>query len=1079
MPTYQTPGVYIEELPAPQTIEGVSTSTAGFVGLTTKGPSLGNRLITSFAAFQRIFGGYVDESWGNARYLAFAVEGFFRNGGNLAYVARIVGDGATAAERRYNNGFNTRLAADTAAEQTARDTVRLTSLYGIDVGDRLIFRETFAGVPITETRRVIRYDAQTRRVWLEAALTSRFTAARCVVTQENVPAPEPGTSEARLTVRANSEGLWGDALSVEVAPSYGAGAITRAATVDFSTTLLPRPLAFAEGGPAQGALETVLAGADVQIGDVLLLTNPDGHSEERLLITAEQPEGAPDTTRVVWERPLQHAYDAAGSTVERITRVLEPVTPAYLTFAVAGPAADATSIEVVSVSGVSVGDVIEFVSPDGTVSRRRIVTAVDPDGLTVAWEGELGVDFADDATVRHVTHGDPVDLAFAADPPAADATEVELVDASAVTVNAILEFADAAGSTVRVVVDQVEDTTVRWSGELGLADVATVRLLPVAQVVELALLGTGPAASATDVRVSGDPGVRAFDAIEFRNPSTDPPLVVRRVVTNVVGNQIEFEALGATESFDVPGATALWIASPRARVASTAELAAEMAAAEDQDSGPVLVRVRQGGWSQILEVLEIDGDEVVFNGATRPVARAFAASEAGILTTLERALAGRAGSRNLDLGSAANLYARAVIEIDDGSQKSYHRVDSVDGNTLTLIDALTEGVPGGVTVRVVELSVAVEEEDGASELFQGLSLDPAAERFAPTVIGRGSRLITVAVEGELGPLPFDLPQVRWSLLNATPPVDPTRLTGGSDGGVPTAGAYIGRDDGPGQRTGIAALADQDDVALVAVPGITDPDVQIALLDHCALLKSRFAILDSAPGSPIGTGTADDVLVQRSQFDSLYGAIYFPWLRTRNPLDDDDPDGLLVPPSGHVAGICARVDQERGVHKAPANETVRGITDVELKVSDREQAVLNPAAVNVIRDFRDKQRGLRVYGARVLTTNVAWRYVPVRRLAIFIEQSLNVGLQWVVFEPNAEPLWAKVRRTVENFLTVVWRNGALEGITPEEAFQVQCGRGTMSPDDIASGRLIVVVGFAPVRPAEFVIIRVFQKTREAA
>ena len=168
-----------------------------------------------------------------------------------------------------------------------------------------------------------------------------------------------------------------------------------------------------------------------------------------------------------------------------------------------------------------------------------------------------------------------------------------------------------------------------------------------------------------------------------------------------------------------------------------------------------------------------------------------------------------------------------------------------------------------------------------------------------------------------------------------------------------------------------------------------------------------------------------------------------------------------------------------MHKAPANETVRGITDVELKVSDREQAVLNPAAVNVIRDFRDKQRGLRVYGARVLTTEVAWRYVPVRRLAIFIEQSLNVGLQWVVFEPNAEPLWAKVRRTIENFLTVVWRNGALEGVTPDEAFQVQCGRGTMSPDDIASGRLIVVVGFAPVRPAEFVIIRVFQKTREAA
>lgn len=926
MPTYQTPGVYIEELPAPQTIEGVSTSTAGFVGLTTKGPSLGNRLITSFTAFQRIFGGYLDESWGDARYLAFSVDGFFRNGGNLAYVARVVGDGATAAQRSYRNGFNTRLATDTAAEQAARDTVRLTSLFGIDVGDRLIFTESFAGVAIIETRRVVRYDAQTRRVWLEAALAARFTAARCVVTQENVAAPEPGVSEPRLVIHATSEGLWGNALAVEVAPSYGAGAITRAAAVDFSTTLLPRPLAFVAAGPAQGAVEADLADATAEIGDVLRFTNPGGDSVERLLIAAEEPEDAPGTTHVVWERPLEHAYDAAGSTVERVSRVLEPAAPQALAFAADGPAAEAASIEVVSAAGIVVGDVVEF-----------------------------------------------------------------------------------------------------------------------------------------------------------HDPAAVPPLMVRRVVTSIDADnsEIGFDALGEAEDFSGPGTTALWIASPRARVASTVELATELAAAEAAGRGPVVVRVRQGGWSQILEVQSIDGEEVIFNGATRPVIRAFAASEAGQPTVLERALAGRAGNRNLDLGSAANLYAHAVIEIDDATQKTYHRVEAVDGNTLTLVETLTAGVPGGVTVRVVELSIAVEEAAGASELFEGLSLDPAAERFAPTVIGRGSRLITVAIEGDLGPLPFDLPQVRWSLLNATPPADPSRLTGGSDGGLPSAGAYIGRDGGPGQRTGIAALADQDDVALVAVPGVTDPDVQIALLDHCALLKSRFAILDSARGSRIGTGGADDVVVQRSQFDSLYGAIYFPWLRTRNPLDDDDSEGILVPPSGHVVGICARVDQERGVHKAPANETVRGITEVELKVSDREQAVLNPAAVNVIRDFRDKQRGLRVYGTRVLTTNVAWRYVPVRRLAIFIEQSLNVGLQWVVFEPNAEPLWAKVRRTVENFLTVVWRNGALEGVTPDEAFQVQCGRGTMSPDDIATGRLIVVVGFAPVRPAEFVIIRVFQKTREAA
>jgi phage tail sheath protein FI len=162
-----------------------------------------------------------------------------------------------------------------------------------------------------------------------------------------------------------------------------------------------------------------------------------------------------------------------------------------------------------------------------------------------------------------------------------------------------------------------------------------------------------------------------------------------------------------------------------------------------------------------------------------------------------------------------------------------------------------------------------------------------------------------------------------------------------------------------------------------------------------------------------------------------------------------------------------------VHKAPANEVVRGITGLRRKVNKEEQDILNPYPVNinVIRDFRDNNRGIRVYGGRVITSDPDWKYVNVRRLMIFIEASLERGLQWVVFEPNSDPLWARVRRVVSNFLTTVWRSGALEGTKVEEAFFVKCDRTTMTQTDIDNGRLIVVVGVAPVKPAEFVIVRI--------
>jgi hypothetical protein len=218
-------------------------------------------------------------------------------------------------------------------------------------------------------------------------------------------------------------------------------------------------------------------------------------------------------------------------------------------------------------------------------------------------------------------------------------------------------------------------------------------------------------------------------------------------------------------------------------------------------------------------------------------------------------------------------------------------------------------------------------------------------------------------------------------------------------------------------------------------------------------------------------------------DSSYVGLYYPWI---NVVDEATNETILIPSGGHVAGIYARTDEERGVHKAPANEEVRGMLladrgdthPLEFTVTKGGQDVLNPVGVNVIRDFRHTNRGIRVWGARTRSSDPLWKYVNVRRLFIFLEKSIDEGTQWVVFEPNDEPTWAAVRRSITNFLIRVWRDGALMGPTQDDAFFVKCDRTTMTEDDILNGRLICYVGVAPVRPAEFVIIRISQKTIEA-
>lgn len=270
--------------------------------------------------------------------------------------------------------------------------------------------------------------------------------------------------------------------------------------------------------------------------------------------------------------------------------------------------------------------------------------------------------------------------------------------------------------------------------------------------------------------------------------------------------------------------------------------------------------------------------------------------------------------------------------------------------------------------------------------------------------------------------------------------------------------------------GLAALEldPYREVSLVYAPAV-GIDVAKSIISHCERMRFRFAAVDADKGKSDATALDPRTHVQ----DTQYAAFYYPWIAMSDPQTGARK---TVPPGGHVLGVYARSDVERGVFKAPANETLRGALELEFDINDDTQSVLNPRGVNAIRQFPG--RGIRIWGARTMSSNALWKYVSVRRLFIFLERSIYEGTQWVVFEPNDVALWDRVSDTLRLFLRSQWRQGALFGRTEEQAFFVTCNESTMTQDDILNGRLICEVGIAPVRPAEFVVFRIFQHTAEA-
>lgn len=308
----------------------------------------------------------------------------------------------------------------------------------------------------------------------------------------------------------------------------------------------------------------------------------------------------------------------------------------------------------------------------------------------------------------------------------------------------------------------------------------------------------------------------------------------------------------------------------------------------------------------------------------------------------------------------------------------------------------------------------------------------------------------------------------------TPQTAEVALKGGNDGDRPTAGEYEGTEE---PKRGLKIFEDLDDISIVAAPGSTfgyengygkDANTIVNLLiSHAERMRYRIAVLDSGSGQAIS-----QVRAMRARFDSKYAALYYPWVRVLDPVTRKE---INLPPSGFVAGIYARNDINRAVYKAPANEVVNLALGFEKLLNKSQQDVLNPEGINCFRFFEG--RGFRLWGARTISSDPEWKYVNLRRYFAYLEHSIDKGTQWAVFEPNGEQLWGNVRRTIEDFLLNEWTMGALLGDKPEKAYFVKCDRSTMTQNDLDNGRLVCLIGVAPLRPAEFVIFRIGQWTSD--
>jgi len=437
-----------------------------------------------------------------------------------------------------------------------------------------------------------------------------------------------------------------------------------------------------------------------------------------------------------------------------------------------------------------------------------------------------------------------------------------------------------------------------------------------------------------------------------------------------------------------------------------------------------------------------------------------------------------AGDHEVTIRSTHGFRPGTLVRIYNEEAQEYRYLEGVSGKMLRwaadepLGREMRASAPTYIELVEFELTVSTPFR---REVFSDLSLKPGSPYFVERVVQERSSLAVVKLMPSRSPVPDNLPV---DLVDAP-------LTGGQDGlHNVTPDDFIGMGSSPGNRRGLAALELVEELDLLAMPDImwlfqrnagkdgmpfsTLKDVQVvhdAMLDQCEMLLDRFAILDSPfPLSPERTRE------YRLQFDSRFGGLYFPWIHVEHK-----GQMVPVPPSGHIAGIFAMCDEKMGVHRPPANEVIQGAEGLSIVLREEDIGYLNGEGINCIRST--PSRGIRVWGARTVCSDVANRFVNVRRILNAITKAVNLNMHWVVFEPNQPSLWKTVDRNLTQFLVGLWREGYLRGMTPEDAFYIKCDDETNPPSERNAGRMNVEIGVAPVRPAEFMVLRLAQEMQE--
>ena len=407
--------------------------------------------------------------------------------------------------------------------------------------------------------------------------------------------------------------------------------------------------------------------------------------------------------------------------------------------------------------------------------------------------------------------------------------------------------------------------------------------------------------------------------------------------------------------------------------------------------------------------------------------------------------------------------ARAVAALPAATDKNIEvykaeALEAANGAPIK-VEITEEPNAGGENGGDQTYKVVVDAGSAGKEEYEGLTLKKGRQNIA-TKVNAASKLIKIT---EAAGLPDARPAAgTYTLSRPSSSADDVKATD-FEGDV-------------ARRKGMGGLAAVDEVTMVCMPDVMTlanggddvqlRDLQGKMIAHCEGAGDRMAILDAPPNL-----LPQEILEWRMNtagYDSKFATLYYPWIEVMDPLSNQP---MLVPPSGHVAGVWCRTDGSRGVHKAPANEVVMGVNGLGFQVTQGEQGGLNKVGINCIRSFPG--RGIRIWGARTLSSDPEWRYINVRRLFNYIAESIMEGTQWSVFEPNDERLWMQLRIAATNFLHRTWREGALFGATPEQAFFVKCDSETNPPEVIEAGQVICEIGIAPVKPAEFVVFRLSQ------